>query len=296
MTETILHSLDTVYSADSVEFCPIPDYQQYCAIGTYQVLEQEKEKETNRTGKFMIHQTDDEFTNVFSQNTSAILDMKWSFQLIGGKPCLAIVTATGDTVLYQLDQDGKALEYQSLNNRKNVLNLAVDWKNRFGGDTGLAVSQSDGNISLLSSTPSGLVELEEWNAHDLEAWTVGFNYHDTSVLYTGGDDCMFKIWDIRDLNSPSLVNKKHSAGVTTVACHPSKNLILTGSYDDHIRVWDPRSMYTPVSTIHTGGGVWRLRFDPNDHTRILAACMYNGFHIYSMDGNIFLMQNHSICH
>ncbi|KAJ3322057.1 hypothetical protein HDV06_003658 [Boothiomyces sp. JEL0866] len=287
MSETVLHTLDTIYSADSVEFCPISEYQQYCAIGTYQVLEQQKERETNRTGKFMIHKTDDEFTNVFSQNTSAILDMKWSFQLIGNNPSLAIVTATGDTSIYQMDLSGKASEYQTLNNGKDVLNLAVDWKNRLGGESDLAVSQSDGNISILAGTQTGLVLKEEWSAHDLEAWTVCYNYHETNTLYTGGDDCMFKIWDVRCLDMPSIVNKKHSAGVTTVSCHPSKNLVLTGSYDDHVRVWDPRSMYMPISTIHTGGGVWRLRFDPHDENRVLAACMYNGFHIYSLDGNHF---------
>ncbi|KAJ3271994.1 hypothetical protein HDV01_006034 [Terramyces sp. JEL0728] len=283
MKRTVLHTLDTIYSADSVEFCPIPEYQQYCAIGTYQVLEQQKELETNRTGKFMIHETNEEFTNTYTKNTSAILDMKWSFQPIEGKPCLAIATATGDTTLYQLQPNGQATAYQTLNNQKNVLNLSVDWKNRLGGEPDLLASQSDGNITLLTTTPGGLIQKEEWNAHDLEAWTVSFNYHDTNTIYTGGDDCMFKIWDARSLELPAITNKKHSAGVTSVSCHPTKNLVLTGSYDDHIRVWDPRSMYTPLSTVHTGGGVWRLRFDPFDDNRVLAACMYNGFHIYSMN-------------
>ncbi|CAG8465924.1 35105_t:CDS:2 [Gigaspora margarita] len=36
-----LYSLDTEYSADSVEFCPFEDYSQFLACGTYQLADSE---------------------------------------------------------------------------------------------------------------------------------------------------------------------------------------------------------------------------------------------------------------
>jgi len=47
------YKVDTEYSADSVEYCPIPGYQQYFIIGTYQLQSQSNtpnennEKENN---------------------------------------------------------------------------------------------------------------------------------------------------------------------------------------------------------------------------------------------------------
>ena len=33
----VLHSWDTEYSADAVEWCPVPDYQHILLCGTYQL-------------------------------------------------------------------------------------------------------------------------------------------------------------------------------------------------------------------------------------------------------------------
>ena len=63
----------------------------------------------------------------------------------------------------------------------------------------IAVSLSNGDITILEMDPSSstLTETLTWHAHDLEAWIVGWNYHDTNVLYTGADDCRLKGWDTR---------------------------------------------------------------------------------------------------
>jgi len=44
----------------------------------------------------------------------------------------------------------------------------------------------------------GLRKLAEWQAHDLEVWSVAFSRHESWILYTGSDDCTFKAWDIKD--------------------------------------------------------------------------------------------------
>jgi diphthamide biosynthesis protein 7 len=61
------------------------------------------------------------------------------------------------------------------------------------------VSLSNGDITILDLDPSSstLTESLTWHAHDFEAWIVGWNYHDTNVLYTGADDSKLKGWDRR---------------------------------------------------------------------------------------------------
>jgi diphthamide biosynthesis protein 7 len=91
---------------------------------------------------------------------------------------------------------------------------------------------------------------------------------------------LFKIWDLR--TSTAVVNKHHEAGVCTVSKHPRKEHILaTGSYDENIRIWDTRSLKVPIAIASTGGGVWRLKWHPEAEL-LLAAAMYNGFHVYSL--------------
>jgi diphthamide biosynthesis protein 7 len=71
-------------------------------------------------------------------------------------------------------------------------------------------------------------------------------------------------------------------GVCCIAQNPLEgNMLLTGSYDEYLRVWDMRSMAKPVNekSLNLGGGVWRIKYHPSIADVILAACMHNGFAI-----------------
>ena len=47
-----------------------------------------------------------------------------------------------------------------------------------------AVSMSDGSVCLVSVDASGVFcKTRQWQAHDMEAWIVGFDYHNPNVLY-----------------------------------------------------------------------------------------------------------------
>ena len=78
---------DTEFSADAVEFCPFEDYQNYAAVGTYQVV---ANSDTNiaaaRYGRLLLFNLNVnssvnnqvEFaSNVQTQDSNAILDLKW---------------------------------------------------------------------------------------------------------------------------------------------------------------------------------------------------------------------------
>lgn len=69
-------------------------------------------------------------------------------------------------------------------------------------------------------------------------------------------------------------------GVTCIQSSPfDENLIVVGSYDESVSIWDLRNTRRAVSDVKVGGGVWRIKWHPNNENIILAACMYSGFQL-----------------
>jgi diphthine methyl ester acylhydrolase len=159
--------------------------------------------------------------------------------------------------------------------------LYVDWNQ---SAESLSVGLSDGSLSVVSVREDRLEVSEGWAAHQYEVWTCYFDRARPQLLYSGSDDCSFSCWDLRE--SPSNVvfrnGKSHSMGVCCIAQNPVEgNMLLTGSYDEFLRVWDMRLMEKPVNktSINLGGGVWRMKYHPSIADVVLAACMHNGFSI-----------------
>lgn len=76
-----LHSFDTEYSADSVEWCHAGGHQQTFAVGTYQLEEKEESStSTVRKGRIYLFSFDDQSDELVKRQqleTDAILDQKW---------------------------------------------------------------------------------------------------------------------------------------------------------------------------------------------------------------------------
>lgn len=306
-----LFSWDTEYSADSAEFCPIPPYEDYLAVGTYQladpekVLELPKEGETKleetspesqtsdapkqRLGRiYLKKKTEDEKLCLIQQiDMPAILDMKWCQHEISGKPVLAIVNAIGQLLLYRLTtiENNMNLEFQCKYeiDEKDTLALSLDWST---GKTKsenplISVSDSKGKINILKLSDQELLLQERFLAHDFEAWITAFDYWNPDTLFTGGDDCKFRRFDLRmDTAMAVSTSRVHDAGVTSIHSNPhSEHLLASGSYDETVKLWDTRNMKSPRDSITLGGGVWRLKWQPHGESLLLCACMYNGFHV-----------------
>jgi diphthamide biosynthesis protein 7 len=58
-----------------------------------------------------------------------------------------------------------------------------------------------------------------------------------------------------------------------------KRLLNLDSYDAKLRLFDKRATARPLSELDVGGGIWRARWHPTEPSRLLVACMHDGFKV-----------------
>ena len=122
-------------------------------------------------------------------------------------PLFYTADAKGYIQSYSLEDPGKPQLCHSIHNEKeNVLCLSLDISTEPAPR--VVCSQSDGSIALFQSSDQGLSAIQEWKAHDYEAWIAAFDAYQPNVVYTGGDDTLFKGWDTRIDPSLSLFTNK----------------------------------------------------------------------------------------
>ncbi|XP_067638768.1 diphthine methyltransferase [Eurosta solidaginis] len=289
-----LNSVDTEYSADSVEWCPHPHFQSYLACGTYQLEENADANEATRTrrkGRIYLYRfcsTTKQLQEIYRMETAAILDMKWLHNQSEDNPLLAAVNSFGQVELYEMKDDIlRMISNLELNPiYDDILALSLDWR-CLGCSTSqqfqILISDSKGGLNLIDYKPElGLKKVDTFSAHGFEAWTCAFDKWDINRIYSGGDDILLQAYDLRS-SCRIFTNKSHNAGVTSLLSHSMReHLLLTGSYDEHLRIFDTRSMKAPLEQLNLGGGIWRLKADPFQGDRILAACMYHNFSIVQL--------------
>ncbi|WVN90475.1 uncharacterized protein L203_105711 [Cryptococcus depauperatus CBS 7841] len=302
---TSLAQVDTLYSADSIEFCPFEGFKDLFVCGTYQIVEPETKtldeashpdeevqtpRKTQRVGRLLLFQVHDEqlLEEIQRIETSAILDTKWSPYLEQG-PRLAAADAKGRITIYELNVKTRQLEeIQRIDvEEESTLCLSLDFSHQLHPSVppSIITSISNGSLAYLTPSPTGHEIVSAWRAHDFEPWITAFDLQDPMTIWSGGDDCKLKRWDLRQTRIPTFVNKNFEAGVTTITPSPhTAHLLAVGSYDENLRLFDTRSTRQPLLTIPIGGGIWRTRFHP-DHKRagdVLIACMHDGFKIIQL--------------
>lgn len=171
---------------------------------------------------------------------------------------------------------GPFVEPDTLDESRDVLALSVAWHPT--RQDLLAATLSDGGVSYCEIADD-FAEIENDMSvsspallrHELEAWTVAFSPISAGV-FSGGDDCALRYmrpsWGPDGINGieASWQDKRlHDAGVTALV-PLSDELIVTGSYDDHVRL-----IYAPpvgrrqiLADRDLEGGVWRLKMAASD--------------------------------
>lgn len=214
---------------------------------------------------------------------SAILDVHFA----PNSNIFGAATSTGSVGIYCLKNEPdsgnqptiehiKTIQYFS----ENVLVTAFQW-HPTRSSLGLTLSSGQvclGTVDLREDVGSSLSM--DMTRHDLEAWTLTF-LPDGSGIYSGGDDSALHFVEMPvnteyyenfeaapeygSIRRMPWVDKKiHMAGVTAILPIESderRSLVLTGSYDDHLRLIDVpvAGRRTVLAEMNLGGGVWRLK-------------------------------------
>ncbi|KAI0511635.1 hypothetical protein KFK09_012265 [Dendrobium nobile] len=298
-------SLDLDGNADAVEFCPYPTLHQILAAATYTL--QQDEDQPIRSGSISLFSVTSSGLKLLDRvQTPGIFDIKWNSgsretngtsNSIVHRPLLAQATSDGFLTLYSLHPIEFSLSEVCKEEVSSSMCLCVDWGSN---GSSISVGLSDGCVSTLALREDQLQITQSWAAHEYETWTVLFDSCQSQLLYTGSDDCSFSCWDLRQKSSSSMVfrnSKTHKMGVCSIAqCPSDPTMLLTGSYDEFLRVWDVRCISRPVmeNSVCLGGGVWRLKYHPLIGGLALAACMHNGFAIVKIDGeNINILETYT---
>lgn len=289
---------NTELNADSVEWCPIKNYRNFFICGTYQLSKSENLKDAKKKNPkelrkghlylFQLVQEPEILKLVERIAMVGILDCKWAHRPIANNIFLAIATALGDIRIFKLqDESTVSLKHvctHKLSSSKTTIALSLDWSTGLNeSDVKIVISDSEGFITLVSFADGQICEDCKWKLHDFHAWIVAFNYWNTNVFYSGGDDCQLFIYDRRS-DKVGKNDKVHTAGITSMQMNLKKEYsLISGSYDEKVAFWDVRQMKLPKNLLSTGGGVWRLKWEPNECSDLAAACMHNGF--LAIDGN-----------
>lgn len=193
----------------------------------------------------------------------------------------------------------------------------------------IAISTSTGNVHLVDlGGPGGqrALHTKPVLTHSLEAWCVAISPSlsppdhegvDVFTLLSGGDDSVLRYKTCTERTageetrlgytfddfSPAI-RRGHDAGVTAILPLSLRDdvseLVVTGSYDDHIRLFSlasgGRSSATTqkLAESNLGGGVWRLKLVALGHDQagdspwravILASCMHAGARVVELSKN-----------
>ncbi|XP_063139526.1 diphthine methyltransferase isoform X3 [Rattus norvegicus] len=260
-----LQAVDTELTADSVEWCPVEGCQHLLACGTYQLRAPKDQPAPDgsepqvRLGRLYLFSFSEDNTakpllEVQRRDSSAVLDMKWCHIPVSGHVLLGLANASGSVELLRLmecEKNSYTLQLiSSLALDESCLSLSLDWstgKSVRAREQPLKIISSDSkgqlHLLLLSEGAAQLQLLASWPAHHFEAWIAAFNYWQTELVYSGGDDCLLRGWDTRMLGKPVFTSKRYLApGSEEAWVCPLRALVLR---DSHVLGCPPLPTDTP---------------------------------------------------
>ncbi|KAL7409880.1 WD40-repeat-containing domain protein [Mrakia frigida] len=124
----------------------------------------------------------------------------------------------------------------------------------------LLSSDDSGQIKYFQSNMNNLAVLPGHAGHSCRGLSFGSG---DSRFVSAGDDGFIRIWGFEERREERGW-RGHGQDVRCVDWHPTKGLIVSGSTDDKVSFWDPRSGQALASYLHKNS-VLACQWNPNGH-------------------------------
>lgn len=136
---------------------------------------------------------------------------------------------------------------QIFSNRTKKLLKSI---NRFGDVAHSGEIRRDGRV-LVAGDDTGKIQvfdvnsraiLKTWVTHKQPVWATRWSPTDLTTLLSASDDRTVRLWDLPS-NEPTTTFVGHDDYVRSANFMPGtmSNIIVSGSYDSTVRLWDPRT-------------------------------------------------------
>ena len=160
----------------------------------------------------------------------------------------------------------------NINNTTNIIDYNEDSCSSL-----VLCGMNDGYMHLFDLEKEQVVSTNK--NHEFAIWS-GLIY-DENIVLTGADDSFIKLFDRRSNKIENSLNF-HKFGVTCFVKDDSNPYqIISGSYDEHIILWDIRNPKPYFSKKKIGYTVWDIKQNNyKNKNLLLVACIYDGFRIY----------------
>ena len=253
-------------------------------------LDKETQKKTGGIFYFDISE-ENKIIPIESENILldyGILDIKFS------KDNSFIFTANSDYSYTIFDLKNNSVNKKHLienNEEKNKITndvIEIDSK-----EEKIFLGANDGQIFVVDlPTQKNILSIP--NAHEYGIWSIHLLVENSPNLFmSGGEDAQIKLWDIRTkegeigFNNKSSNNKSYQSSINFIdhlKCDLSNNVLITGSYDEKIILFDIRNFPKELKFIKTEHSVWDMKQSClNSKNLLLMSSIYEGFNIWEIE-------------
>ncbi|KAJ1757558.1 rRNA-processing protein [Coemansia sp. RSA 1807] len=200
-------------------------------------------------------------------HTDAVMDMSWNTNV---RNLLASSSADTTVKLWDLSS---AVCVQSYEHHKNKVQ-AVQWHP--SDSSVLLTGGYDKRVSVFDSRAPNAIS---WWTVDADVESVMWDVHSPSHFYVATDSGLVRYFDVRmgENSAPVFTLVAHDEAVSAMDQHPTMpGMLVTGSSDETVKVWDVRTKPSMVMSRNPDvGSIFSAKFCP-DEPMLLAMGGSNG--------------------